>query len=145
MDEILVAIDGCKHSEKVVDYATELAKKSPSAKIILVHVTQEVPIPEEYKAFAKMENVNPADYYSEIAKRILNRAGERIRKQSVGCEEIWRVGNPTEFILDTAESRNVSLIVVGVHGLHRLGRIRALGSTSRRIIENSTVPVVAVP
>jgi nucleotide-binding universal stress UspA family protein len=35
--------------------------------------------------------------------------------------------------------------VIGVFGLHHLGRIRSLGSVSRRIVESSTIPVVLVP
>lgn len=151
-----MAIDGSKHSERVVDSAAELAK-TLSAKIILLDVIPEVPIAEENswevldepgrrpegKKVAKPGG--EGDYYERVAARVISEMKGRISMAGVEVEGIYEVGNPAASILDTAKERKVSLIVVGVHGLHYLDRIAGLGSTSRRVIENSTVPVVAVP
>jgi nucleotide-binding universal stress UspA family protein len=144
MSAIVVAVDGSKHSEKIVDYAVTIAK-AMSAKIVLIHVMPEVPIPEEYVKFADNERVNPQTYYGEVSEKILEDMGDRIAKENVKFEGVHGVGNPTKFILDTAQSRKADLIVVGVHGLHRLARVRTLGSVARRVVENSPIPVVTVP
>ena len=144
MTEILVAIDGCKHSTRIVDTAAALAK-SLSAKIVLVYIAPKISVPDDYVRNAKQDEPNTVDFYEEFWERVLGDLDERVTKLKVPVETLFGVGNPVEFILDQAKERGSDIIVVGVHGLHRLGRIRALGSTSRRIIENSPIPVVAVP
>ena len=144
MKEILVAIDGSKHSERIVDYASDLAK-SISAKAVLVYVMPEVSIPPGYKEYAEAEHLDPSSYFTTVGEQIIKDMGKRIEKKGVEFEGVYEAGNPAAIILDKAKSRNVSLIVMGVHGLHGLARIRALGSVARRVIENSSIPVVLVP
>jgi nucleotide-binding universal stress UspA family protein len=144
MDTIIVAVDGSKHSEKVLDYAISIAK-SISAKILLVNVPPDYSIPEGYKEYIKEEGADPATYYQDLTEGILQKLGDRIRMQKVPYETSAGSGNVAKFVLETASSTNASMIFIGVFGLHRVGKIKALGSNARRIIENSTVPVVAVP
>ncbi|MBI3023705.1 MAG: universal stress protein [Thaumarchaeota archaeon] len=146
MKEILVAVDGSKHSEKIVDYAIDLAK-TMSAKIALIYVMPELSIPEDYKKYAEEEKISrpESSYLRSVAERILADLGERIRRKGVEYEEAYTVGYPAEAILHAVERRRVDLVVVGVRGLHGLGRLRALGSVARKIIENSPVPVIAIP
>lgn len=144
MVEILVAVDGSKHSERVVDKAIELAKAT-SANLLLTYVAPKLEVPEEYLKNTDEAEPSTEDYYEEFSERMFGDLGARVKKQGVKAQKVFGTGNPTEFILDKAKARNVSMIVLGVDGLHNVGKIKALGSTSRRIIENSTVPVVAVP
>jgi nucleotide-binding universal stress UspA family protein len=144
MDSIVVAVDGSKHSEKVVDYAISLAKVLP-AKILLVNVPPDLSIPEGYKQYARAERAEPETYYLELAEDILKNLGERIRVAKVPYETVSGGGSVAKCILDTAKIRKASLIVVGMFGLHHVGKIRALGSNSRRIMENADIPVISVP
>ena len=144
MKEILVAVDGSKHSERIVDYASELAK-SIAAKIVTVYVVPEVKIPEEYKEYAKAEHIDPSRYYVAVGEQIISQMRRRIEKSGVEFEGIYEFGHPSSKIIEIANRRKVSVIVVGLHGLHGLGKLQALGSTARRVIENSSVPVVVVP
>ena len=143
MNEILVAIDGSGHSEKVVSFTIGLAKAT-SSKIVMLFVAQPIKVPDEYAAYAKSENLPTDSYYDRLAQGLFDNMGRLLAKGGVPYEAVSVIGNPTQCILDMAKSRKVSLMVLGVHGLHRLGKIRALGSTSRRVIENSDVPVVLV-
>jgi nucleotide-binding universal stress UspA family protein len=68
-----------------------------------------------------------------------------VKSQNVPVETLFGVGNPVKFMIEKAKARDTSMFVVGVQGLHRLGKVRALGSTSRRLIESSPIPVVTVP
>lgn len=144
MDTIVVAVDGSKHSEKVVDYGVSLAK-AISAKIVLATVPPDVSVPDGYKQYIKEEGADPASFFEGLSEGILQTLGDRVRKQKVPFEAISGSGNVATFILNTAESHNASMIVVGLYGLHRVGKIRALGSNARRIIENSEIPVISVP
>ena len=146
MKEILVAVDGSEHSEKIVDYAIEL-EKTMSAKIALIYVMPELSIPEDYKKYAEAEKISQPEssYLRSVAERILADLGERIGKKGVEYEGVYTAGNPAEAILHAVERRKIDLVMVGVRGLHGLGRLRALGSVARKVIENSPIPVIAVP
>lgn len=144
MTEIMVAIDGCEHSPRIVDTATQLAK-SLSAKVVLVYVAPKLSVPDEYAMSINQEDADTEDYYQEFSQRVLGDLDARAEAQQVPVETLFGVGHPAEFILEKAKERGTSMIVIGVHGLRRLGRLKAFGSTSRRLIEDSTIPVVAVP
>lgn len=146
MQKILVAVNGSPHSEKVVDFAADLAK-ALSARIVLIFVMPRPDVPEDYADYAKREILaNPvASYLNTVSGEIITRLGSRIKKKGVEFEGIYHLGNPAEKILETAAAKKVELIVVGLHGLHRVGRLRALGSISRKLMENSRVPVLVVP
>ncbi len=145
MTEIMVAIDGCEHSPRIVDTATQLAK-SLCAKVVLVYVAPKLSVPDEYAmSINQEEDADTEDYYREFSERVLGDLDARAEAQRVPVETLFGVGHPAEFILEKAKERGTSMIVIGVHGLRRLGKLKALGSTSRRLIEDSTIPVVAVP
>jgi nucleotide-binding universal stress UspA family protein len=147
MSPILVAIDGSKHSEKVVDAACEVAKQLSSS-IILVHILRGMPDePEGVKAFEETEHYREAytDYLEEVGRAVTAKFGDRIQSKGVSYTAITEVGNPVERILETAKLEKSTLIVLGLHGHHYVGRIRSLGSVSRAVIENATCPVLVVP
>lgn len=144
MKEILVAIDGAKHSSRIVETAVELAK-SISAKIALLYIVPSFEVPQGYSKYAKSEGVDSSTYFEAVARQVVADLGERVVKAGLELEELTEFGNPAATILKVAKSRNDYAVVVGVQGLHGLGRIRALGSVSRRVIENSDLPVICVP
>ncbi len=144
MDRLLVAIDGSRHSAKVVDCAVGLAK-SLAAEILLVNVAQDNSVPGGYADFAKTEKVDPSRYYEKISEAIVNQMGARIGGAGVEFETVTGRGNVAAFILSAADNSRASMIVLGISGLHRMSRIDSLGTISRRVIESSTVPVLLVP
>ncbi len=144
MTRILVAVDGSRRSGKVIDHAVGLAK-SLSAEILLLYVVPVSPIPDEYLEYARMEGVNIKGYYDLVARRILADLGRSIAEKKIDFESSHRVGIAAIEIARVARLEKVDMIVLGLRGLHGLAKVRALGSTARRVIERSTVPVVVVP
>ena len=147
MEEILVAIDGSKHSDVIVDHACDLAKKLP-AKILLMHVVKKEGggSPEEFSEYARAEH-DPdafARYFQSIGEGIIEKFGARIRQRGMECETLLETGNPAERIVEEAAHRKSSAIVVGLRGLHGIDKIRTLGSVSRRVLENAHCTVVVV-
>ncbi|MEX0764362.1 MAG: universal stress protein, partial [Nitrosopumilaceae archaeon] len=53
-------------------------------------------------------------------------------------------GNTVDAILKFARGRKINLIVMGSQGLHGIGRLKALGSVSRKISELASCPVMIV-
>ena len=142
--ELLVAVDGSEHSERIADEAATIAKRS-GAKIVLLYVTAEIDIPEAYREYAKVEKIDPSEYYSGLSKKILADIGRQIEKEGVQWEGVSEFGSAAKRIVEVARTRGVDMIVMGHHGLHGIGQLKALGSTARRVIDNSTVPVIVVP
>ena len=128
MTEIMVAVDGCEHSDRIVDTAIGLAKMM-SAKIVLTYVSPKLDVPEEYVDAIKADEPDLEGYYQDFSERMLGGLDDRVRQQKVPVETLFGTGNASDFILAKAKARKDSMIVIGVHGLHSLGRLRALGST----------------
>ena len=143
---MLVAVNGSKHSEKVADFAAELAEEL-SARIVLIFVMPRPNVPEDYVDYARRELLkNPvASYLNDVSEQIIATLGARIAKKGVKFEAIFHLGNPVEKIIETTEAKKVGLVVVGMHGRRRIGRRWGLGNVSRKIIEKSPVPVIVVP
>lgn len=53
-------------------------------------------------------------------------------------------GNVAEEILAFAKRKSVDLIVIGSQGLHGIGKLKSLGSVSRKISEHASCPVLIV-
>lgn len=139
MDSILVAVDGSKHTEKVVQVATELAKKT-SSEIILAYVIKAPAVePERFKDYEKVENYRDAyaAYLQEIGNDILSKIRSKLAESKISCKTLVETGNPADRILEIAKVEEPMLIILGLRGLHGVERIRSLGSVARRIIENS--------
>ena len=55
-----------------------------------------------------------------------------------------RVGNIAEQILKFAKQKEISLIIIGSQGLHGFGKLKTLGSTSRKVSELANCPVLII-
>jgi nucleotide-binding universal stress UspA family protein len=142
MKQILVAVDEHPHAEQIVDSAIELAK-GLSANILLMYVVDKSSVPEKYRD--EHGDALPEHYYKDEFERTVGPQLKKIVKAGIKCEAVAVAGSPEKEILKTAKSKGASYIVMGTRGLRGLGRLRAIGSVSRTVIESSTVPVVAVP
>ena len=147
MSPIVVAVDGSKHCEKVVDISCELAKELDCS-IVLIHVIRKMPEePDGVRAFEESEHYKEAfaAYLEQLGRSVTANFAERIEKQDIQCATMNDFGNPVEKIVETARLQNARMIVMGLHGLHNVGLIRSLGSVARRVIENANCPVLIVP
>lgn len=147
MDSILVAVDGSKYSDKVVQVAADMAKKTSSVVILTYVIKEPAEEPEGIKEFERIENFKDAyaEYLQDLGKDLLSRVRSKFDEAKVPCETLIETGNPAERILEIAKTEKPRLIVLGLRGLHGVARIRSLGSIARRIIENSECPVLVVP
>ena len=142
MKQILVAVDEHPHAEQIVDAAIQLAEAT-SAKILLIYVVSVKSPPSGYRESDVDDKAE--DFYEDEYLRAVGPLLERVEKAGIAFEGINSKGNPEQQILKTAKAKRVDYIVVGTRGLRRLSRLRAIGNVSRGVIENSTVPVLAVP
>jgi nucleotide-binding universal stress UspA family protein len=147
MQNILVAIDGSAHSQKIVDFACDIAKKVSAAITLIYVIKNPAEESEGIKEYEKAEGFPDAyaEYLKEVGDSVMSKWTKEVQDAGVSCKPLVEYGNPADRILETAKANNVDMTIVGLHGLHGLARLRSLGSVSRRIVENASCPVVVVP
>ena len=162
--KILYATDLSENARYAFAYAVSLADLY-NAGITLIHVLPEVPalldqsvigyISEERWQEIKSQQVDEAkealigkkrDHLA--IKEALHQFSEDIKQQQKGAgfttdDVIVQRGNPVEEIIKSAEENNCDLIVMGTHGQSTLEDVM-LGSTARRVIRRSKIPVLVV-
>jgi nucleotide-binding universal stress UspA family protein len=132
---ILVALDGSRSANQVLEEAIEIARRD-GARLTLISVATQ----PRYRFVSPYLVGYPtdADLVNE-AERIVQRA-EGLVPEDVPVCSIVRRGDVARAILDRVRDAEHDLVVMGSHGR---GRIRALllGSVSRSVVARSPVPV----
>ena len=127
MDQILVAVDGSKHSFNIVDKGCEQAKAFSSS-ILLVYVMKEyVEEPEGIVSYEKSEGYQDAfsDYLQQLGDQITGKLAEKIEQAGIPFRTITPSGNVADEILNVANVEKVRMIVIGIKGLHGLAKFRS--------------------
>jgi nucleotide-binding universal stress UspA family protein len=143
LSQILVAVDGSKHSEKIVDYSSKLAKKLSSS-IILIYVSPYPDLVNQYMEIGGRAPAPRAVQYVQKAEDVTSKLAEKIEEASIPYEVFLETGDPAEMIVRKAFEKHADMIMVGLTGLHGVDKIRSLGSVARRVIETAPCPVVVV-
>ena len=149
--KILVALDGSEPSNNALEHAVTIATKF-KAKLIMLAVVQRVMIPifpddgfggVPFSAVKDMAQYQ--DKMREVYQSVLDDAMIQIKKKHpvLMVEAVLKEGRPSATITDVAENEGVDLIVMGSRGIGGYtGWI--LGSTSRRVVDSCTKPVIIV-
>ena len=162
--KILYATDLSENARFAFAYAVSLADLY-GAKLTMLHVLPEVSElmdkhvigyidPEKWEEIkaqhfkeAKEALIGKSKDHLAI-KQVLHQFSEKVKEGQEGegfitDDIIVERGNPVEQILKYAEERRCDLIVVGTHGQGTLEDVM-IGSTARRIVRRSKVPVLVV-
>jgi nucleotide-binding universal stress UspA family protein len=162
--KILYATDLSENARFAFAYAVSLADLY-GAKIVLLHVLPEVSelmdkhvigyidsdrweeIKTEHFKEAKEALIGKRKNHLAI-KEVLHQFSQKVKEGQEGegfitDDIIVERGNPVEQILKQAEERSCDLIVMGTHGHGTLADVM-LGSTARRVIRRSKIPVLVV-
>ena len=149
--KILVTLDGSEHSKNVLEHAVTMATNF-KAKLIMLAVVPRVMIPifpddgfggiplSAAKDMAQFQEKN-----KELYQSVLDNALIQVKKGHPGLmvEAVLKEGRPSATIIDFAENEGVDLIVMGSRGIGGYtGWI--LGSTSRKVADSCTKPVLIV-
>lgn len=154
---ILYATDLGRYTRPVFRNAVALAQAT-GARITMLHVIEPLGNTGRAVIGAYLPNMDVRRIEQEALKDILATMHKRLSKF---CEdelnaapadieadivEALEVGSglPSEEIIRTAETRNADLIVMGTCTHSLMGR-SSVGSTARKVIQHSHVPVLLVP
>ena len=150
LTRILVPYDGSKYSERALTRAIELSHNLDS-EIFLVSViyldyisppggllglTRTKSEKETVKKWVELVKVD--------TEKILKLAVKKCDKEGVSASYSIVQGNVANEILSFAKKKRISLIVIGSIGLHGIGKLKTLGSVSRKISEEAKCPVLLV-
>jgi nucleotide-binding universal stress UspA family protein len=144
MKTILVPTDFSSSSERALDFAINIAKKS-NAKIILVHAYY-IPTFDLDAPPGMLQNM-----YDEQDKEIKSKlhvlctkTAENISEggASLSCEHIAELKLPVSEIYEIATKRNVDLIVMGTEGKDNL--MGFFGSVTMEVLNKVESPVLVV-
>ena len=149
--KILVALDGSEPSYNALEHAVSIATNF-NAKLIMLAVIQRVMIPifpDEGFGGIPLSSVKGMAQYQErmreMYQSVLDEAMIQIKEEHPGLmvEAVLKEGRPSATITAFAENEGVDLIVMGSRGIGGYtGWI--LGSTSRRVVDSCTKPVIIV-
>ena len=157
--KILYATDLSENARFAYAYATSLAELY-GAKITLMHV-----LPELSELMDKhIVGYIDADRWEKIKSRHFDEAREALigkRKDHLAVRDVLQQfsenategeggdqviverGNPVEKIIEHSEKEQFDLIVMGTHG-HGTLEDAMIGSTARRVVRRSKIPVLVV-
>jgi len=148
---ILVALDGSEASDHALDHAVSIATKY-GAKLVMLAVVQRVMIPifpdEGFGGIPLSAAKDMAQYQEkmkDVYQNVLEEAEAKVSEEhpEIEVETILKEGRPSATIVDMAENDGVDLIVIGSRGIGGYtGWI--LGSTSRRVVDSCTKPILIV-
>ena len=148
---ILVPLDGSEPSKNALNQAVSIAEKYDSELILLAVVPRVmVPVfPDEGFGAAPVTAAKDMARYQEKMKEIYEnvlveaKAEVGSKHPKLKVETVLREGRPSATIVDMAENDGVDLIVMGSRGIGGItGWI--LGSTSRRVVDSCTRPILIV-
>ncbi len=135
--KILVAIDGSRHSDRVLETAIEYAKLL-QAKIILLHCHKRFPTvlgePLRHDAIADI---------ILHAEELIKPFCQRLREAGIDFEERLMEKPAREVIADVAKIQNCSLIIMGSRGLTNLEGL-VVGSVTTRVLHTTPCSVLVV-
>jgi len=149
LTKILVPYDGSKYSTKALTRATELAHNLDSEIILFSVVNVGYVSPPGLLGIIKSKKEKEAiKKWSESVKtdteKMLKIALKKCESKGITASYVISEGEISSKILDFATKKKISLIVIGSHGLHGIGKLKTLGSVSRRVSENAKCPVLIV-
>jgi len=135
--EIIVAVDFQQHTEKLVDFAVDIANRL-NAKLTVIHVLKAViPYsdysPESYKNFDEKLLAHVENKMEVLV--------EKCQKSFPQCKGVVLRGDVIESIVDFAKDARPDLLILGTHGAKGIEKI-LLGSVAERVLKRASCPVL---
>lgn len=148
INAILWPTDGSKSALHALAVAVELAETFKSRLYVLEIVNQIPPISEAgYPSATLYTGFDVSKYEQELLKTTRDRLGAIVAEnvpETVETEIHVEIGWPADKIVTFARKNNIGLVVMSTRGRSGMAHLM-LGSVTERTIQESSVPVLAVP
>jgi nucleotide-binding universal stress UspA family protein len=130
---ILLATDGSEYSEESAKFLTRF-RLTPDDQVIVLHVISEIPFEDDYKAQIR-------HIIKKVAPKILSAAADILKSIKAKVLTVEEEGYPATLIAEMGEKSDCALIVMGARGIRGVKAL-FLGSTTRAVAVNATIPVL---
>jgi universal stress protein A len=146
-DILLVAVDFSPYSEQALCFAGQLAEKLKAQLLVLhvIHDPAEAPGFYAQKGKKKKFLKSMEDAAQEMMEEFLFKMRQAYPDQIPlkKAKDLLVVGTPVTRIVEVAEKKQVSMIIIGSHGRTGLAHL-LVGSKVQRVVQLSTIPVTVV-
>ncbi|MDH3764616.1 MAG: universal stress protein [Nitrosopumilus sp.] len=147
---ILVPHAGTPAGDEALKHAIHAAKET-SAKIIILHIVEEIPHPRSFGlSETERENVfNSIHQANEDIRKGMEKEMEKRMKQckdsNIESQIKVAIGDAAETILDVIDGEKVDLVIMAKRRkLKGMRKLLSMGSVSRKIVENTSCPVLLI-
>jgi nucleotide-binding universal stress UspA family protein len=137
--QILAPTDLSEESQKVLNYAAELAQHFGS-KLTILHIYETSSVTGDK---ADTEGAGKFREQDEVSKKRLLSIWEEVRAKQITCDTIFEWGRPNELIVTAAKNLQTDLIVLSTHDYHWLRHL-FWGSDAENILHHAPCPVLIV-
>ena len=149
LTRILVPYDGSKYSVKALSRAIELSHNLDSEVFLFSVVYVDYVSPPGMLGLVRTRSEKEAikkwtESVRGSTEKMLKSAVKRCEQKGVSASYNITQGDVTNEILSFAKRKRISLIVIGSHGLHGIGKLKTLGSVSRKVSEQAKCPVLLI-
>ncbi|HEX5284221.1 MAG TPA: universal stress protein [Bryocella sp.] len=136
--QILFATDFLECSRLALDYAVALAHHF-HATLLLLHAVELSPAAEEVEAMGTGPSVS-----RKAAEDRIENFASGIRRLDIAVATSVVDGTPRQVIQDAVGQQAPDLLVLGVHGVHRGINHLLIGSSTEKLLQTVTCPVLSV-
>ena len=149
LTRILVPYDGSKYSVNALTKAMELSHNLDSEVFLFSVVYVDYISPPGVLGLVRTRSEKEAiKKWTESVRgnteKMLKSAIKRCEQKGISASYNIAQGNVANEILSFEKKKKISLIIIGSHGLHGIGKLKTLGSVSRRVSEQAKCPVLLV-
>ncbi len=137
IETLLFATDFSPLSARAEAYAAQLAQ-ALGARLEIVHAITPIDGPEDDEELARF-----GQELRERAEARLEAIVGRLRGCGIDASSFLASGAPWEVIIERADEIGADMVILGSHGLRDRGRVY-VGTTSHRVLFNTTAPVLVV-
>lgn len=135
---ILVAVDGSKHSEQAFDEAVEASKRD-DAKLNVISIINDSELSTSAFSFSKIY----AAEKEQVEKELLKKIHDATSKELDNVEPFVELGSPKERIIEFAKDNEIDLIFLGATGKGEI-RLAQIGSTAAYVVNHAPCSVTVI-
>lgn len=148
---ILVPFDGSKFSKSALNEAIKIAQMTGGIIYLCTIISMGNIVPPG-SLLGLVKSASTGDLQRRLIRSAKIQA-ERLEQTQVsyckskGVKAYYKIivdGNIAEEILKITKKKTIDLIVIGSQGLHGVGKIKSLGSVSRKVSELASCPVLII-
>jgi nucleotide-binding universal stress UspA family protein len=146
---VITGYDGSECSSTALRAAADEVRRAGRGAVVVVYCYE---TPEPYAAPVGLEPPPYIGVWSDDQRQAVRDAADTVaaegaravRDLGVQAEAVAVEGAPWRKLIEVAEERSATMIVVGTHGEGAFAGA-LLGSTAHRLVHHSPVPVLVVP